>query len=97
MRALMMSGVSVGSFCVISAAAPATIGVAMLVPLRRKYFPLLPVMHSPRTQVVVGEITRFEFWVARVLPGASRETIRLPGATRSGLTTWSRSVGPLEL
>src|SRR5579859_708388 len=69
----------------------------MLVPLKRKYFPGVPVVQLSQVQVVMGEITRLEYWVAMVLPGDSREMIRLPGATRSGFTTWSKSVGPLEL
>jgi hypothetical protein len=36
-RAFTMSGVNVGSFCNITATEPETTGVAMLVPLRRKY------------------------------------------------------------
>ena len=40
MRALMMSGVTVGSFWTINAAAADTSGVAMLVPLRRRYLEL---------------------------------------------------------
>jgi hypothetical protein len=36
-RAFTISGVSVGSFCSMMATVPETTGVAMLVPLRRKY------------------------------------------------------------
>src|SRR6476660_4026099 len=101
MRALMVSGVRVGSFWNISAAAPAKIGVAMLVPLSRVYFPLWPVVHvlprRPRTHVVIGCMFRLAREVTRALPGEASETILFPGATRSGFNTWSSSVGPLEL
>src|SRR5580765_3654961 len=101
MRALIVSGVMVGSFWTINTAAPATIGVAMLVPLSRVYFPLAPVVQlfpsRPRIHVVIGWIFRLESDVTSVLPGAPRETMRFPGATRSGLTTWSTRVGPFEL
>src|SRR5579864_4137476 len=101
MRALIVSGVRVGSFWNMSAAAPATIGVAMLVPLSRVYFPLTPVVqifpNKLETQLVIGEMLRLVNDVTSVLPGEARETIRLPGATRSGFTTWSSSVGPFEL
>src|SRR5689334_4187507 len=97
----MMSGVSVESFWNISAAAAATIGVAILVPLNRVYLPLRPVEHvlpsRPRMQVVIGCMFRLVSDVTRELPGEANETILFPGATRSGFATWSSSVGPLEL
>src|SRR5689334_2139717 len=100
MRALMVSGVSVGSFWIMSAAAAATMGVAMLVPLSRVYFPLGPVEQfpgSPSKHVVIGWMLRLVSDATSVLPGALKETIRFPGATRSGFTTWSSRVGPFEL
>src|ERR1051326_1971563 len=97
MRALMTSGVSVGSLWNINAAAPATIGVAMLVPLRRRYFPGIPVVQVSSVHVVTGDRIKFDCCVAIVLPGASSDTMRFPGATRSGFTMWSSNVGPFEL
>ena len=41
-RALIVSGPSVGSFCSISATVPVTIGVAILVPLKLKYVSDMP-------------------------------------------------------
>ena len=41
-RALIRSGVSEGSFCSISAAAPLTMGAAMLVPLNCQYTSEVP-------------------------------------------------------
>ena len=35
--------------------------------------------------------------VSSVLPATRREAMTLPGATRSGFTKWSTTVGPLEL
>src|SRR5689334_2880586 len=92
MRAFTMSGVSVGSFCSIRAAAPLTTGVAMLVPLRRKY--MLAAPHDGLGHVATSKRGLF---VSRVEPGSRNDTTRLPGATRSGLAMWSTSVGPLEL
>src|SRR6185312_2635696 len=69
MRALIVSGVSVGSFCNISAAAPATTGVAMLVPLKRMYLLLAPVLQMliPKAEIlqtVTGLTVSFESFTA---------------------------------
>src|SRR5437763_13832344 len=105
MRALMMSGVTVGSFWTINAAAADTSGVAMLVPLRRMYLELESWVHKvmPSRFTVhtfngtVGTRLSVELSESKVLLGASSETIRLPRATMSGFTTWSIMLGPLEL
>ena len=68
-------GLTVGFFT-ISATAPLTSGVAMLVPLKRKYFGV------PTS----GATSKEEYLVSSVLPASRKETIRLPGATRSGFT-----------
>src|SRR5258708_2290777 len=60
-RALIVSGVRVGSCWIMSAAAPATTGVAMLVPLKRKYCPPGPVGQDPRpSHVGSGRIFALE-------------------------------------
>src|SRR5271154_3369710 len=76
-RDLTWSGVNVGVCCNISATAPLTIGVAMLVPLRTKYLEAAPL---PGATAYCGKA------VSSVLPATRKETMRFPGATRSGFT-----------
>src|SRR5215813_8097453 len=98
MRALMVSGVIEISFWIIRAAAAATTGVAMLVPLMLRYLSPGGVVQIPRALHIGSGVTASAgYVVARKLPGDSSETMRLPGAIRSGFTTWSLAVGPLEL
>src|SRR5438034_7526405 len=82
-RALTTSGARVGSCSKRSAAAPLTIGVAMLVPLRVKYAgedKRLP-------PYVIGDTSFCGHFKSSVLFGWSSDAMRFPGATRSGLTT----------
>ena len=86
-RALMVSGVSQGLCCSSNATAPDTTGVAMLVPLKGS-------SRCARTEA--GEwytaeagMTLPGYSAASVDPGASSESTRLPGATRSGFTVRS--------
>jgi hypothetical protein len=95
-RALTVSGVNVGSAWIIRAAAPLTTGVAMLVPLNRMYagerveFLVLVIYSEVKTSTAVYFFGSCEY-------GESSETTELPGAMRSGFTTWSKAVGPFEL
>jgi hypothetical protein len=85
-RALTVSGVRLGFFCSINATAPETTGVAMLVPLKRKY------AEAPAELDVVycaGGITFPGYSASSVDPGASRETTRFPRATKSGFAVRS--------
>src|SRR5712692_7014049 len=89
-RALIWSGVSDGVFCINSAAAPLTTGAAMLVPLSLKY--TFEAELPPRLS---KELVGIEFAGgvhSLALVEASVEMVRLPGATRSGFTTWSKIV-----
>src|SRR5436853_4850244 len=106
MRALIMSGVTLGLLWIINAAPPATTGVAMLVPLNCMYCgpgevaPQLvsPVKTSQSHVSCVGLMTAptGAIWL-KVDPGESSEVILFPGAMMSGFRMWSSSDGPLEL
>src|SRR5882762_8399298 len=72
--ALIRSGVRSGRPSRRSAAAPETTPVDIEVPVRRKYV-------AP----FCATTTRSGNYVSRALPGTRRETMRRPGATRSGL------------
>src|SRR5437660_1265928 len=95
-RALTVSGVNVGSAWIIKAAAPLTTGVAILVPLNRIYAEervevLVLVKYSEVSTSTAG------YFFGSCEYGESSETTELPGAMRSGFTTWSKAVGPFEL
>src|SRR5690242_15356932 len=106
MRALMVSGVRVGLLWIMSAAPPATTGVAILVPLNCKYCgpgevaPQLDcptnTSHSQFSCVGLMMADTGASWL-KVEPGESSDVILFPGAMMSGFSTWSSSVGPLEL
>src|ERR1041385_6237380 len=84
--AFTCAGVSCGADSSSSAAAPDTTAVDMLVPLNSMYaaFP-------------GAATTRSGYVVDSALPAADADTMRLPGATRSGFSTPSTAVGPREL
>ena len=84
-RAFTVSGVRLESFCNISATVPETTGVAMLVPLIRKY------CGDDRAEDVYSDVatTLPGYSLTSVEPGASSETVRFPGATKSGLAVRS--------
>src|SRR3954447_5854214 len=69
-----------------SAAPPVTTGAAMLVPLRRRY----AFVALPATCHCGYVVLRYDLL-------DSSETMRVPGASRSGLTARSYRVGPREL
>ena len=85
-RALIVSGLRPGFFCNSRATAPETTGVAMLVPLSRKYWPVpgfVEVVYSDAARTFDG------YKPCKVDPGASSEATRFPGATTSGFTVKS--------
>src|SRR5450631_3241984 len=93
--ALIRFGVSIGFACSISAIAPLTTGVAMLVPVKLSYGrygnALATVPGISHDGVVISPA-----WNS-VLPGAAVETTPTPGAHRSGFAEKSTAVGPAEL
>src|SRR6266581_919901 len=95
-RALTVSGLNVGSAWIIRAAAPLTTGVAMLVPLNRMYAAeSVEVLVFVEYSEVKTSVAAYCFGSCEY--GESSETTELPGAMRSGFTTWSKAVGPFEL
>src|SRR5215813_7425022 len=97
-RAFTWSGVREGSFCSRSAATPLTTGVAILVPLSCMYRAEPYIAPQDVRELLQGKTANAGYSVSSVLlDDAFRETTALPGATRSGFTTWSNDVGPLEL
>ena len=78
---LIASGVARGCACTARAAAPDTIAADIDVPLPCRYAP----------SMVAGKLASI------ALPGARRDTMWAPGATRSGFAQPSVAVGPREL
>ena len=86
--ALTALGVSAGLACNIRATTPLTTGAAMLVPLSVRYGYAPPLVPATRSSGLRN---------ASALPSSLSETMRVPGATRSGLAAKSKAVGPREL
>ena len=81
-------GVSPGLACSIRATTPLTTGAAMLVPLSVRYGIRAAVVPATRSAGLRS---------ANALSLSLSETMRVPGATRSGLAAKSNAVGPREL
>ncbi len=88
-RAFTVAGFSEGSFSSSSAAAPATMGAAMLVPDSSKYALFQGWVRSPAIRLSGN-------WRSRVEPVDRVDQILLPGARRSGLATRLKRAGPRD-
>jgi hypothetical protein len=81
-------GVSAALACSMRATTPLTTGVAMLVPLSVMY---------GKAERPAPPTRSSGLRAASRLPSSFSETMRVPGATTSGLAAKSKAVGPREL
>src|SRR5215213_6709494 len=106
-RALTIRGVREGLASSIRATVPETAGALKDVPLQIRYVPVASALvvlvlpntvspTKPRSPPPLPPVVVYELLAVGEVTNDSEAPMRLPGATRSGLTSPSTSVGPRD-